>query len=123
MKSKKLSTMQFKGKVVLLLLNFVFLGVTFSVQAQSNFTTNPDSSTFLTSDIVNFWKAFDNYKKDTTQNPFGSQYIDIGSKGVKGFTPNRIENAGNLYRTVKKRSGEYESVRAATLEISKKEKQ
>ncbi|SDP53322.1 Predicted Zn-dependent protease [Mucilaginibacter sp. OK268] len=91
--------------------------------AQSNFSNLPDSARFVTADIDNFWKAFDHYKKDTSVNIFGKEYIDIGSDGVKGFTPYRIRSADNLYKMVKKRQADYEKVRTNTLRIKEKEKQ
>lgn len=91
--------------------------------SQTAFSNNPDSAVFLTKDIDNFWKAFDLFKKDTTVNPFGSAYIDIGSAGVKGFIPDRIKNAENLYKVVRKRSSDYEKVRTTTLQMKEKEKQ
>jgi len=91
--------------------------------AQSNFSNLPDSARFVTGDIDNFWKAFDHYKKDTSVNTFGKEYIDIGSEGVKGFTPYRIRSADNLYKMVKKRQADYEKVRTNTLRIKEKEKQ
>lgn len=94
-----------------------------SVLSQIFYTPNPDSSVFHTGDINNFWKAFDLFIKDTAINPFGSNYIDIGSEGVKGFIPNRIKSADNLFAVVKARKADYEKVRAATLLINTKEKQ
>jgi len=91
--------------------------------AQSNFSNLPDSARFVAGDIDNFWKAFDHYKKDTSVNTFGKEYIDIGSDGVKGFTPYRIRSADNLYKMVKKRQADYEKVRTNTLRIKEKEKQ
>ncbi|MFX1704880.1 DUF2268 domain-containing putative Zn-dependent protease [Chitinophaga sp. CC14] len=91
--------------------------------SQTTFSNNPDSAVFLTKDIDNFWKAFDLFKKDTTVNPFGSAYIDIGSAGVKGFIPDRIKNAENLYKVVRRRSSDYEKVRTTTLQMKEKEKQ
>lgn len=91
--------------------------------AQTSFPGDPDSSVFITKDIDNFWKAFDLFKKDTTVNPFGKDYIDIGSAGVKGFTPNRIVSADNLWKVVRKRSHDYEKVRAITMQMTQKEKQ
>ncbi|MEZ2334845.1 DUF2268 domain-containing putative Zn-dependent protease [Mucilaginibacter sp. RCC_168] len=101
-----------------LLLNFYIHGF-----AQNGFSNLPDSARFVTGDIDNFWKAFDHFKKDTSQNTFGKEYIDIGSEGVKGFTPYRIRSADNLYKMVKKRQADYEKVRANTLRIKEKEKQ
>jgi hypothetical protein len=91
--------------------------------SQTLFSNNPDSAIFLTKDIDNFWKAFDLFKKDTTVNPFGSAYLDIGSAGVKGFIPDRIKSAGNLFNVVRKRRSDYEKVRATTLQMKEKEKQ
>jgi uncharacterized protein YjaZ len=91
--------------------------------AQTSFSNNPDSSVFLTKDIDNFWKAFDMFKKDTAINPFGKYYIDIGSAGVKGFIPNRIESADHLFEVVKKWRADYENVRVVTLKMKEKEKQ
>jgi uncharacterized protein YjaZ len=91
--------------------------------AQSKFSGNPDSALFVTKDIDNFWKAFDDFKRDTTVNPFGPEYIDIGSDGVKGFTPNRIQSADHLFAVVKKRREYYEKVMASTLRIKEKVKQ
>jgi hypothetical protein len=93
------------------------------VLSQSAYTQNPDSSVFQTGDINNFWKAFDMFIKDTAANSFGSNYIDVGSEGVRGFIPNRIKSADNLFAVVKARKADYEKVRAATLQINTKEKQ
>lgn len=108
-------------KYCLLLITAVL--VSLSAYSQTSFPNDPDSVVFLTQDIDNFWKAYDLFKKDTTHNPFGPAYIDIGSAGVKGFTPNRIESADHLFQVVKKRSSEYEKVRAITLQMKAKEKQ
>lgn len=108
-------------KYCLLLITAVLLSA--RVYSQTAFPNDPDSVVFLTKDIDNFWKAFDQFKKDTTVNPFGPGYIDIGSAGVKGFTPNRIRSAEHLFNIVKKRKADYEQVRASTLQMKEKEKQ
>lgn len=105
------------------LLTLLIVFTSFSSHSQTFFSTNPDSSVFLTKDIDNFWKAFDMFKKDTAVNPFGSHYIDIGSAGVKGFIPNRIKSAAHLFETVKRRQTDYTNVRATTLLMKEKEKQ
>jgi hypothetical protein len=106
----------------MLLLSASFLIALTSI-SQTTFSNDPDSAVFLTKDIDHFWMAFDAYQKDTAKNPFGRQYIDIGSDGVKGFTPYRIQNAEHLYATVKQRRADYAAVRANTLRIKEKEKQ
>ncbi len=108
-------------KYVLTLLTIVSVNTT--SYSQTIFPTNPDSSVFLTKDIDNFWIAFDRFRQDTSVNPFGSGYIDIGSAGVKGFIPGRIKSAENLYKVVKQRRGDYEKVREITLRMKETEKQ
>lgn len=101
----------------------IVVAVSLVAHSQASFPTDPDSVVFLTKDIDNFWKAFDLFKKDTSLNPFGPAYIDVGSAGIKGFTPNRIQSADHLFNVVKKRSSEYEKVRPITLQMKAKEKQ
>ncbi len=101
----------------------VFFIISFQASGQTPFTSDPDSAIFLTTDIDNFWKAFENFKKDPSINNFGTEYIEIGSKGVKGFIPNRIQSAEHLYATVKKRQADYEKVKENTSKIKEKEKQ
>lgn len=105
------------------LLLFLFLIKGFSGATQTPFSGDPDSSLFLTRDIGYFWQAFDLFVKDTTANPFGTHYIEVGSEGVKGFTPFRIRSADHLYNMVKRRKADYEGVRENTLRIHEKEKQ
>ncbi|MBO9151198.1 DUF2268 domain-containing putative Zn-dependent protease [Chitinophaga sp. GCM10012297] len=97
--------------------------LTQSAKAQAPYPSDPDSAVFITKDINNFWKAFDLFKQDTTTNPFGSAYIDIGSAGVKGFIPNRIKSAEHLLEVVKKREKDYGKVRDITMQMTTKEKQ
>lgn len=91
--------------------------------SQTKFSNNPDSSVFLTQDINNFWKAFDLFINDSTSNPFGAEYINVGSAGVKGFIPNRIESAEHLLAKVKSRKADYEKIRSNTMRMSEKERQ
>jgi uncharacterized protein YjaZ len=100
-----------------------FFSVTIPTLGQTKFTSNPDSSLFLTKDIDNFWNAFTDFQRDSTVNTFREKYIDVGSEGVKGFTPNRIQSAAHLYAVVKKRRIDYLKVKENTLKIKEKEKQ
>ena len=108
------------SKIILWIFFFV---VSSSAVAQTVFTSDPDSAIFLTSDINLFWNAFEAFEKDSTMNPFGAKYIDVGSEGVKGFIPNRIQSAEHLYSIVKKRRADYEKVKENTFSISEKQKQ
>lgn len=106
------------------LILFSFLaGASFNGYGQSTYSGDPDSVSFVTKDINNFWIAFDDFKKDTTVNNFGAKYIDIGSEGVKGFIPTRIINEDHLFKIVKKKTADYEKVRENTLRLTDKVKQ
>ncbi|MBO9573252.1 MAG: hypothetical protein J7497_13755, partial [Chitinophagaceae bacterium] len=91
--------------------------------AHQSFNGNPDSAVFVTSDISNFWAAYDKFYQDTTQNPFGADYIDIGSNGVRGFLKYRIQDKDYLRSVVIEKKSSYDNVRSNTLRLSEKEKQ
>ncbi|UYQ92653.1 DUF2268 domain-containing protein [Chitinophaga horti] len=103
------------------IVSLLLLTNVFNVNAQTTFTSHPDSSVFLTADIDRFWNAFDKFKKDTSVNPFGKDYVELGSPGVKGFLPGRIQSAEHLYKTVKARTAAYERVRPATFQMAQAE--
>ncbi|MHB8207035.1 gliding motility protein GldB-related protein [Mucilaginibacter sp.] len=108
-------------KTILLTLFFTFSFL--CLRAQTQLLANPDSVHFVTNDIDNFWKAFGHFKSDSTINPFGPEYIDIGSKGVKGFINRRIQSADHLLAVVKKHQADYQKVMSSTLRIKEKDKQ
>ena len=63
-------------------------------QTKTEFNKIPENTKFVTSDIDNFWRAFDLAKKETELEKkvkiFQREYIDKGSIGLKGFMPYRI---------------------------------
>ena len=67
-----------------------------------NFPKTPQDAEFVTSDIENFWIAFDSINI-SKNNPF-ERYIKHGTKGLQGFIPNRIMSADSLLSMVKRRS-------------------
>ncbi|MEN2488890.1 DUF2268 domain-containing putative Zn-dependent protease [Flavobacterium sp. B11] len=98
----------------------LFIIVSNSNFAQSNFSENPLDAVFETKDSKNFWNAYDNMEK-SKGNPF-IEYMEKGSQGVKAFTENRIINADSLFAVVKKRKADYELSRNVLNSISTKEK-
>jgi uncharacterized protein YjaZ len=107
-------------KITLITLLFALYGL--QSIAQNKFPGDPDSAMFVTRNIDNFWRAFDDFKRDSTINTFGSKYIDVGGEGVKGFTEDRIQSARHLFEVVKKKKADYEKIRANTLRIKTQEK-
>ena len=88
---------------------------------------DPARSKFVTSDIDNFWRAFDlsNKGPDRTKRVaiFQREYIDKGSVGLRDFTRSKIKSAKDLADTVEKLPRFYASVRASSLRVQKMEKE
>lgn len=102
--------------VLILLLSF------FSKASGQNksFPQEPQDAIFITSDIKNFWLAFDAIE-EATYNPFDT-YINNGTIGLHGFISNRIINADSLLVMAKKRKQDYEKMRGIEALIKEKEK-
>jgi hypothetical protein len=84
------------------------------------FSKNPRDAAFHTEDINNFWKVFDDTYPDFVPSAFQVHYLDPGSKGLKGFLKNRIENGDHLSKTVKANLKYYEAIRESSLSIDKR---
>jgi uncharacterized protein YjaZ len=107
------------GKLILLA-SFI---VPFSIFSQSSFTNDPLKAEFVTSDIHNFWKAFESFEGNQNNNPFLSQYVSPGSPGILGFMESRIISADSLLSTVKQKKQDYLSIKENSYKILDKEKQ
>jgi hypothetical protein len=100
---------------------FILLILQSTVFAQvSNFPSDPAKARFITSDIPNFWLAFDSVQISTT-NPF-NYYLNRGSQGLQDFIPHRILSADSLNKMVVRRKSEYESKRNIEALIREEEK-
>ncbi|MDQ4121575.1 MAG: hypothetical protein M3209_09030 [Acidobacteriota bacterium] len=88
---------------------------------------DPDKARFITSDIDNFWRAFDLAAKEADREKrieiFQREYLDKGSIGLKDFLRLRIKSAKTLTETVEKLPRFFASIRASTLRIKEMEKQ
>ncbi len=107
-------------KYVFLISSILAIGHIINAQ---NFQSNPDSCKIVTSDIDNFWKAFEMFQQGYEGNPFDEHYMKIGSQGVIDFTPYRIEHADTLSKNIIKNKLKYLSVKENTLRITEKKKQ
>ena len=90
------------------------------LSGQDNFSGNPDSVVFHTMDINNFWKVFDKTAPEFDPKAFQEEYINIGSKGLKGFINFRIVDGKNLSNTIKSNLAYYNSIRESSFLIDKK---
>ena len=104
-----------------LFLTLLLMGHSFINGQKNKFPEIPQGVNFVTSDIVNFWRAFDSIEK-STNNPF-ENYINSGSIGLQGFIPNRIMSADSLLKMVKIRTSDYERNRGIETLIRQKEKE
>ncbi|MGH9769206.1 MAG: DUF2268 domain-containing putative Zn-dependent protease, partial [Blastocatellia bacterium] len=80
----------------------------------------------ITSDIENFWRAYDLAKQESDAEKkisiYDREYLGKGSVGLQDFIKLRINTAKSLAQTVNSQSKYYESARASTLRIAAMEK-
>lgn len=103
---------------LIFILSFIYSGCFLS-----NYTQNPEAAPFITTDIDNFWTAFERYQNNPEQNPFQEHYLDIGTKGLQDFIPNRIKSADALYQRVQQQEERYLKVKDLTLRMKEKEEE
>jgi len=90
---------------------------------QSNeFSDSPNEVNFYTDDIANFWKVFDESYPKFEATAFQAKYLDVGSKGLKGFLANRIESGEHIAQIVNDNLHYYMAIRESSLAIGKKRK-
>jgi hypothetical protein len=71
----------------------------------------------ITSDIENFWKAYDAAAPGQRTDAFQKLYFDPGTEGLKDFITARIESAETLAKTVDRTPKFFATVRANTLKV------
>lgn len=86
-------------------------------QTNQKASGDPDAAKLVTSDIHNFWRAFDQAKPENAVEVFEREYFKPGSIGLNDFTKLRLKNAKNLTARVNQYRTYYESARASTLKI------
>ena len=106
---------------------FVACAMTAFAQAgETPVNRDPDKVKFVTSDIDNFWRAFDLALKETDREKriaiFQTEYLDQGSAGLQDFVRLRIKSAKDLVETIDKLPKFYASVRPSTLRVAEMEK-
>lgn len=100
-----------------------------SIFAQADNTqlnTDPNKAKFVSTDIDNFWRAFDLAAKETEKakkiTVFQTEYLDKGSIGLQDFLRLRIKSAKDLVEAVELLPRYYASVRPGTLRVAEMEK-
>lgn len=101
--------------------------ISFGQKAERQVNSDPNKAMFITSDIDNFWRAFDLAAKETDRTKkikiYQTEYLDKGSQGLKDFVRMRLKSARDLVETVERLPRFYASVRSSTLRAAKMQKQ
>jgi predicted Zn-dependent protease DUF2268 len=84
----------------------------------SNDVTDPDAAVFVTSDIVNFWKAYDAGGANGSSAAFQTEYLDHASAGLQDFIASRNVTAASLAAMVRTYPRYFADIRASTLRLA-----
>ena len=99
-----------------MLLLLVVLASTFPVFGQSS----PPPVSLVTSDIENFWKAYDASQPGSREDAFYKLYLGPASLGLRDFVEKRIGSARALAKAVDQQYPKfYASVRPYTLQVER----
>ena len=113
-------------RTVPLAIFILFISTVTIGQSGPQLNRNPEMVKFVTSDIGNFWQAYDLAAKETDKAKriaiFQTEYLDKGSPGLKDFLRLRIRSAENLVNTIDRMPKYYASIRPQTLQVQRMEK-
>lgn len=96
-----------------ILIIFLIIFIFYSCKALSQTSENPSSSKIYTSDITNFYTAFDLAINDTinAKRIFKKYYFSKGTKGLKDFYKTKIKDLDKFSEFVIKHKEFYKSIR------------
>lgn len=98
----------------------------FAQASEPRVNRDPNKVKFVTSDIDNFWRAYDLAAKETDRAKkiavYKSEYLDKGSAGLKDFVFLRIKSAEDLLKAIERLPRYYASIRPSTLRVADMEK-
>lgn len=105
---------------------FVCAVTALAQQSERQVNRDPDKARLVTSDIDNFWRAFDMASREADRQKrvaiFQAEYLDKGSPGLQDFLRMRIKSAEELTRIVDALPRFYASTRPSTLRVKEMEK-
>ena len=114
------------SRILVLTLCILFISTTSIAQSSQPLNRDPAAVKFVTSDIENFWRAYDLAAKETDKAKriaiFQTEYLDKGSPGLKDFVRLRIRSAESLLSAIDRRPKFYASIRPQTLQVLRMEK-
>ncbi len=104
-----------KRYIVYLLSLIIF---TVQVNGQDSITSNPDSAIIISSDIDNFWKAFDSLEKQKSTidslKMIRTIFVDHASEGLRQYMKAANFYEGQYPETIRKKKKDYQTVRENT---------
>lgn len=92
-----------------------------SMIEQKNWTDNPLKANLVTTDITNFWNAYDLVQKDTANRLaiYRQYYIDNGSAGLQDYFGSKVGNMRSFVRGHDSKKKFYAAIRNNTLQVDK----
>lgn len=96
-----------------------------SIKATKNSTSDPYAAKLITSDVKNFWKAYDMAKKDTANaiNFYKKYYTEPGSNGLQDYLAYKIKNLKNFVKAVNTKPAFYSGIRKNTYTVDQQKAQ
>src|SRR5688572_12368016 len=96
-----------------------------SLKLVESSTTDPGKVQLVTTDVDNFWKAYDLAQKDTASRLeiYKHHYVDAGSVGLQDYFALKVRSMKSFVATHDKLSKFYSTIRKNTLTIEKQKPQ
>lgn len=104
-----------KPRLYLVMYSFALLAISMAAGSQNR---DPLKTEIITTDLDNFWAAFDQSGAAPDAGTLQKFYLDKGSKGLKGFMAGRIKNADYLAQVIAAHPRYYPSIRKSTDSIA-----
>jgi len=90
-----------------------------SIKQKKTWTNDPLKAQLITSDIDNFWKAYDLAKKDTANRLaiYRQHYVNKGTPGLQDYLASKVKDMGSFIKGHDRRSKFYAGLRYNTLKV------
>ncbi|HEY9284744.1 MAG TPA: DUF2268 domain-containing putative Zn-dependent protease [Pyrinomonadaceae bacterium] len=112
-------------RTIALTICVLFVPAASLAQSGPRLNRDPEAVKFVTSDIGNFWRAYDLAAEETDKAKraaiFQAEYLDKGSPGLKDFLRLRIKSAESLVGALDRMPKYYASIRPQTLRVRRME--
>ncbi|HMJ48743.1 MAG TPA: DUF2268 domain-containing putative Zn-dependent protease [Ferruginibacter sp.] len=96
-----------------------------SIKEINAWTGDPTQAKLVTTDIINFWHAYDLAQKDTANRLaiYKKHYIDNGSPGLQDYFAMKVGNMRSFVRGHDSKAKFYKAIRPNTLEVESQKPQ